>query len=196
MAREKLSDELKLAIKELPDKEKDKLLLRLIPQNHLLVQQLEFRLLEDAETTESRKDELEKQMIEIAKIYPERFYSPGYLMMHMRDMSGYITEHVSITKDKLGEVELNLVMLIAFFGSNKVELAHQDFNRIFKLNEYVVKRVLKLFKLIEKLDEDYYIEFEEPMQKLGQLIGQIDSTMRVAIQNGLDVNLLIRFNEI
>ena len=195
MAREKLSNDLKIAIKELSHKEKDKLLLRLIPQNELLVRQLEFNLLENGETTESRKIELREEVIERAKIYPDRFYSPGYLMMHMRDMSGYITQHVSVTKDKLGEVELNLIMLISFFGNNKTVLAHQGFNNVFKLNEYVVKRVLKLLKLIEKLDQDYYIEFQEDMQTIGQLIGEHDTTMRVAIQNGLDVNLLLHFNE-
>tara|TARA_B100000809_G_scaffold170920_1_gene168226 strand:- start:182 stop:769 length:588 start_codon:yes stop_codon:yes gene_type:complete len=195
MAREKLSDELKRAIKELPSSEKDKLLLRLIPQNSLLVRQLEFKLLEESATTDTRKEELKENIETAAKSYPDYYYSPGYLMMHMRDMSGYISNHVSVTKDKVGEIELNLIMLVEFIGNNKMKLLHEDFTRVYKLNEYVIKRILKIFKLLEKIDEDYHIDFQENMQKIGLLIGEQDAMMRVAIQNGLDVNLLLNFNE-
>ena len=195
MAREKLSDDLKRAIKELSVVEKDKLLLRLIPGNPLLVRQLEFRLLEDSETTDSRRIEISEGIELAAKSYPDQYYSPGYLMMHMRDLSGYITSHVSITKDKVGEIELNLLMLVRFVENNRGRLSQEDFKRVYKLNEYVVKRVLKLFKLLEKVDGDYYIEFEDNMRKIGQLIREQDNMMRVAIQNGLDVNHLLRFNE-
>ena len=39
------------------------------------------------------------------------FFSPGYLNMDIRFLSGYITEQIKVTKDKLGEVSLNLLML-------------------------------------------------------------------------------------
>jgi len=167
----------------------------LIPQNSLLVKQLEFKLLEESATTDTRKEEIKKSIETAAKSYPDYYYSPGYLMMHMRDMSGYISNHVTVTKDKLGEVELNLTMLVEFVGNNKMKLFHEDFTRVYKLNEYVIKRILKIFKLLEKINEDYHIDFQENMHKIGLLIGEQDAMMRVAIQNGLDVNLLLNFNE-
>ncbi len=46
MPRQKLPDELKAAISKMPDKEKDKLLFRLIAKEEALVNRLTFELLE------------------------------------------------------------------------------------------------------------------------------------------------------
>lgn len=191
--RLKLSDELKDAIKALPEKEKDKLLLRLIPKNELLVRQLEFKLLEDASTTYVRREELKEEVEGHVSSYPDHFYSPGYLLTHMREISGLITRHVNITKDKTGEIELNLFMLTEILERNEANLLnHNRYHRI-KFDEYVVKRILKLLKLTEKIHEDYRLEFADNMQKLGQLLINQPTTMEVAINNMLDVNDLLSF---
>ena len=190
---EKLSGELKQAVKELPDKEKDKLLLRLIPKNEMLVRQLEFRLLENSETTDLRREELKERIENHVSIYPDRFYSPGYLLVHMREISGLITRHVTITKDKHGEVELNLLMLTEMLERNHDSLLNAHWYEMIKLDEYIVRRTLKLLKLTEKIHEDYRIEFAGNMQRLGHLIGNQPTTMKAAINNMLDVNHLIFF---
>ena len=58
----KLTKELQKAILELPDKEKDKFLLRLITKNDLLVEQLQFQLMEDESSVQLRRDDV-KDMI-------------------------------------------------------------------------------------------------------------------------------------
>lgn len=189
--RLKLSNELKKAISQLPDKEKDKLLFRLLPKNEDLVRKLEFDLLEGGDTTELRREELKEQMEKVWQKYPYHYYSPGYLMMTLRDMSGFITRHVKTTKDKVGEVELNLYMLVQAFDRNEDELLQANPYKMRKFNEYVIKRAQKVLTLLDKLHEDYRLEFQEDLDKLGRLIGNQPNTMKVAIQLGFDVNELL-----
>ena len=188
--RLKLSDDLKKAISQLPDKEKDKLLFRLLPKNEPLVRQLEFNLLEAGDTTILRREELKEQMAYTWKFYPENYYSPGYLMMQLRDMSGLISRHVKTTKDKIGEVELNLYMILEAFSRNESQLLEATPRKMQKFNEYVVKRVLKILKLIEKLHEDYRLEFEDDLIRLAELIENQPNTMQVASQLELDIELM------
>ena len=97
MARTKLSDELKEAIASLTHKEKDKLLFRLIAKDYALVKKLEFELLEDGETKDERRQEL-YEMIE-AEFARYHYYSPGYLLLLLRSISGAIGRHLKTTKD-------------------------------------------------------------------------------------------------
>ena len=59
------------------------------------------------------------------------------------------------------------------------------------LNEYVVKRVLKLLKLTAKLHEDYILEFEESMMKMGELLSEIPSMSNFIREHDLDLHSLI-----
>jgi DNA repair exonuclease SbcCD ATPase subunit len=54
--------ELKKAVLDLPQKEKDKLLVRLISKDKMLIKQLHFQLLENAEDLEERIEKLRKQL--------------------------------------------------------------------------------------------------------------------------------------
>ena len=47
------------------------------------------------------------------------YYSPGYLLLELRSISGRITQHVKTTKDKYGEVALNCLLLNQAFKSAK-----------------------------------------------------------------------------
>jgi hypothetical protein len=46
--------------------------------------------------------------------------------------------------------------------------------------------------MINKLDEDFLIEFEEKLKKFGDLISENEHLMSYAVHNGLDVNWLLR----
>ena len=159
----KFSKEFKQAISHLPDKEKDKLLFRLLKKDPIMIKRLEYELIDDR-SLEDRRKEMEAFVIEQVDIMTNNFHSPGYLNMDIRFLSGYITEHVKVTKDKFGEASLNLLML------NKV---------LEKNNE-------------NKLHEDLFIEFEDDLKRLGQLMLQNDHLMKLAIHNGFDVNWLIK----
>lgn len=193
MSRLKLSDELKQAISLLPSKEKDKLLFRLLPKNEALVKQLEFDLLEGGDTAALRRDELKELMEKEWKHYPDYYYSPGYLMMTLRDMSGAISRHVKTTKDKVGEVELNIYMMLEAFRRNEHKLLDAHPRKMYKFNVYVIKRIQKVLTLLNKLHSDYRLEFQDDLIELGQLISRQPNTMNVAHELSFDVTDLLEF---
>ena len=47
---------------------------------------------------------------------------------------------------------------------------------------------------VRKLHEDLFLEFEDDLKRLGQLILQNDHLMKLAIYHGFDVNWLIQAN--
>lgn len=190
MARVKLTTELKKAIKELSHQEKDKLLLRLIPKDELLVAQLEFRLLEDGSTTEFRRDNLRNYVEQALQRSANNYYSPGYLLLDLRSISGSINRHIKITRDKYGEIELNLYMLnrtLELLGG-QLRFASPWHSRT--LHEYIGKRVVKLQGLLEKLPEDYHADFQDSFQQLGDYLRQQGNFGRVAKSLGLDLERL------
>ncbi len=190
MARTKLSDELKEAISLLSNKEKDKLLFRLIAKDSALVEKLTFELLEDAASKDDRREEI-YQMIDNG-FNKYRYYSPGYLLLVLRSLSGDINRHVKTTKDKYGEIQLNLLMLnksLGLFGE-KIRRAPSHKSRTF--NSYVVKRAIKLVGLLGKLHEDYLLDFQDDIQKLGQYMDEQPYMKLLADELGLDIEMLKR----
>ena len=179
--------EFKLAISDLPSKEKDKLLLRLLKKDLKLANRLYFELV-NTESVEARRESLEEHIRKEALLRTNRYYSPGILMMEMRDLSGEINEHVSITKDKYGEVSLNLLMLNEILKLNLSNINKANPHRSYTLGIYIIARVFKILMLIDSLHEDLRIEFETGLDTLRENIGGSDYLMRMAIQNGLDVN--------
>ena len=191
MARAKLSPELKSAISDLTEKEKDKLIFRLLPKDQKLVHKLEYQLLEYADTQEDRRSDVRALIMEAMERYPSYYYSPGYLLLTLRELSGKITYHKDITSDKVGEIELNYLMLTEGLERNISSLRRSGYFSMKSLNEYVVKRVLKLLKLTAKLHEDYILEFEESMIKMGELLSEIPSMSNYIREHDLDLHSLI-----
>jgi len=187
----KYSKEFKEAISNLPSKEKDKLILRLLRKDIPLANRLLFELV-NTDSVEQQRDKTEKMLLDlVSKNAKAGYYTIGYLNWDVRDLSGFINQHVNITKDKFGEAHLNLVMI------NEV----LTLNRNFILNSKppakrkkfciaVIARVFKILLIINKLDDDFLIEFEENLQVLGNLIADNKFLMEEAIRNGLDVNWL------
>ena len=147
-----LPDPLKKAIVQMAPSEKDKLLLRLVTKDSLLVDRLHFELIEDSNTLPERRDVIRER-----------------IMMDMRSLSGDITHHVKITKDKYGEIELNLLMLNAFFEHHAEQLRHYT-SRSDKCALYMAKKTQTVLKLLTKLDEDYFVDF---VDGVNQLLGYV-----------------------
>ena len=99
------SKEFKKAIQELPSNEKDKLIFRLLKRDLDLANRLHFELV-DTETVEEKRIAFETEILKKINYFSERFYSVGYLLQDTRFLSGEITNHVKITKDKFGEISL------------------------------------------------------------------------------------------
>lgn len=184
------SKELKKAIQELPSAEKDKLIFRLLRKDLDLANRLHFELV-DVETVEDKRIAFEAAMLKKIANYSERFYSVGYLLQDTRFLSGDITEHVKITKDKFGEISLNIKMLIQLLQLNNIRIQSQRDSKTYTLCIYVIARAFKILLLIKAIDEDYFLDFKEDLSTLGTLIGQNPALMRTAINNGLDVNWLL-----
>ncbi|MBD0254953.1 MAG: hypothetical protein ICV83_04470 [Cytophagales bacterium] len=158
----KLSPDLKEAILRMPTAEKDKLLLRLVAKDEKLCQKLEYELLEEGTSLEERRTDIRET---IDRLAVGHHYSPGWLMMDMRGVNGLITAHVKTTKDKMGEISLTLYLLNRVYDEQMPHLAKYS-SRSDTLAAYVAKRTQFIVQKLEKLHPDYYIEFEEDVNKL------------------------------
>jgi hypothetical protein len=185
----KFEKEFKEAIIHLPSKEKDKLLLRLLKKDLDLANRLHFELL-NTNTVEEERHSMEETIREKAKLMDERFYSPGYLNMDIRYLSGEVNEHVKKTKDKFGEASLNLLLLVEVLKHNNKNIMGATPGKARKLCVAIVARIFKVMLLIDKMNDDYLVEFEERLKELSDLFGQNHYLMQTAIHHGLDVNWL------
>lgn len=157
-----LDPDLKKAIVRMPIAEKDKLLLRLIAKDATLTEKLHFELVEEGKTTDERRDLIRQFIDRTATLHAD---TAGWLMMDMRTVSGYISRHLKVTKDKYGEVELMLYMLNTFYDHN-AHLLRSYNSRTDKAAEYIAKRTDQVLKKVAKLDSDYHIEFADDINKL------------------------------
>ncbi|MEL6674817.1 MAG: hypothetical protein AAFR61_21595 [Bacteroidota bacterium] len=187
MARQKLSPELKKAISELPEKEKDKLLFRFVAKESILFEQLTFELLEFGETRTERREEVAEEVPEILERIQAWRFSPKLLSWGMRKASGRITRHVRVTKDKYGEVSLNILMLRKSLELYGEECATFPDYRTRPAYEYMVKRVLKIGKLLEKLHEDTMLDFRDDLAYLGEEMIRWPDLVQTAEYLGLDI---------
>lgn len=156
----KIAKELKEAICQMPQKEKDKILLRLIAKDQMLIARLEHELFGDENETKSLAEEIKE---DIDRMTSFNHGTPGWLMMAMRSENGAITRHVKITKDKIGEIELTLYLLSQTFKKQEKFLKEYAY-RADKFGGYVCKRMdfalKKLIKLHPDLQFDYKNEVE------------------------------------
>lgn len=183
----KFDKEFKLALTHLPEKEKDKLIIRLLKKDLTLARRLYFELVE-TDTIEEKRENLAEAISKRIKLMTQHFYSPGYLMMDMREISGVITEHIKTTKDKYGEVSLNLLMLNEVLSQNLTNINNATNTKRYKFGIYVLSRTFKILILINSFHEDLKIEFEDELFTLSKVIGKSEFLMKLAIQNGLDLN--------
>ena len=184
------SKEFKKAIQELPNSEKDKLIFRLLKRDLDLANRLYFELV-DVETVEDKRTAFEIEMIKKINYFSDRYYSVGYLLQDTRFLSGDITNHVKITKDKFGEISLNLKMLNHLLTINNKRIETVTYSKAYTLCIYVIARAFKILLLIKAIDEDYFLDFKENLSTLGKLIYDNPFLMHTAIDNDLDVNWLI-----
>jgi len=170
----------------MPDREKDKLLFRLIAKDEALVNRLTFELLEGSGSREERRNELATSLEKDITYAIRSFYSPGFLLLDLRAMSGDINRHVKATKDKYGEIELNLLMLNHALQGMSGRLDSFPASKARTFSNYVVKRALKLQKLLSKMHEDIRLDFEEEMERLGQFIRNSTYLKSTAEREGLE----------
>lgn len=181
--------EFKKALQELPEKEKDKLILRLLRRDVDLAEKLFFELV-DTDSAEDKRRHMEIEVLKIIKRFSEKYHSLDFIASEMRSVSGKISHHVKITKDKIGEISLNLLMLNEVIEQNAFSLSHSRPQKSNKFYSYVICRSFKILLLISALHEDFLLDFKTDLERLGANISNNKMLLKTAIYNGLDLNWL------
>ena len=186
------NNEFKKALQELPSSEKDKLILRLLKKDLVLADQLLFQLV-DTDTVEQKREIVSYEIAIYVKKCAHRMTSLGIYLMEMRYMSGKINDHVSITKDRYGEITLNMQLLIESIKCIHLPILNEQPKQSYTVCIYIIARAFKILLLINAQHEDLHIEFREKLIELGALLSNNTILMGHAIKNGLDMDWLMNF---
>ncbi|MGE8554608.1 deoxyuridine 5'-triphosphate nucleotidohydrolase [Chryseobacterium jejuense] len=180
------SKEFKAALSAFSSTEKDKLIFRLLRKDKLLSKKLYFELI-DPETTDDKRNAMEENVEEKIILASKYIGNTKYFLTIIRKISAEVTEHIKITTDKFGEVSLNLLMVDKILDYNN-DLSRQRFDNVYKLYIYIINKLFKSLILIKKLDEDYWMEFDDLLRTIQQKISENHYLQKLCINNGLDLN--------
>jgi len=161
----KLSEhkDLKNAITDLPVKEKDRLLLRLIAKDKVLTEHLHYKLLEDETDLESRKEHIkivvEDQVTDLKQLNAKE------ALVKVRKMITTVNHFYKVTKDPIGEVELKIFILNRVpFDYKRSTLGYRDYMILF--STFYLKTVAVTINKYKKLHEDLQYDLSEDLNNL------------------------------
>ncbi|RZL20303.1 MAG: hypothetical protein EOO96_25235, partial [Pedobacter sp.] len=142
---------LKSAITDLPVKEKDRLLLRLIAKDKVLTEHLHYKLLESEIDLEDRK---EKIKADVSEQIPElKKLNAKEALVKVRKMITSVNHFYKVTKDPIGEVELKIFILNNVpFDYRRSILGYRDYMILF--SSFYIKTVAVTINKYRKLHED------------------------------------------
>jgi hypothetical protein len=152
-----LPPDLRRALFDLPQKEKDQLLARLVAQDAVLTEQLAHRLLEGPDGVENRRTALRQQVDDPVRGYHQ---TPNDLLVILRQLQARLTYHTRITDDAFGEVELSLRLLANVFQHQR-EIVARLHGPTQPLLQHLVRRTQEALKQASKLHADYHLELAE-----------------------------------
>jgi len=182
------SKEFKQALSEFSPIEKDRLIFRLLKKDKLLSKKLYFELI-DPETTDDKRNAMEEIISERVTEISRYVANQKYFLVLIRKLSAEITEHVKITTDKFGDVYLNLFLVNKILEHNE-KLGRQRFDAVYKLYIYLINKIIKALIQIKKLDEDYWMEFDELLSDIDFQIHETLYLEKLCINNSFDFNWL------
>jgi hypothetical protein len=145
---------LRRALFDLPQKEKDQLLARLVAQDAVLTEQLAYRLLEGPDALEGRRTALRQQVDDPVRGYHQ---TPNDLLVILRQLQARLAYHARITEDAFGEVELSLRLLANVF-EHQPGLVNRLHGPTQPLLQHLVRRAQEALKQADKLHPDYHLE--------------------------------------
>jgi hypothetical protein len=181
--------DLKMEIRSLPEKEKDKLLLRLIAKDKVLTEHLHFKLIENEDDLAARYAALRKKIDEdIAELQSHRKINSKETLSTVRSLVGAINHHYKVTRNENSDVELRLHLL------NLVPLSFNEgiFSPAYKFNEklsiYFVKTAMAALVKFRRMHEDLQYDMND---SLNSVLTKIYSnrTSAVALELGLPKEL-------
>jgi hypothetical protein len=149
-----LSPELRRALLQLPQKEKDQLLVRLVVHNPVLTEQLAYRLLEGPDALETRRAVLRAQVDDPVRGFHQ---TPNDLLVILRQLQARLAYHAKITEDVFGETELSW-RLLANVLRHQPEITARLHGPTQPLLQHLAKRTHEALKQTAKLHEDYHLE--------------------------------------
>ena len=164
--------ELKKAVLDLPQQEKDKLLIRLVGKDQMLIKQLHFQLLEDEADLEERIDAVRQQLEHLFERITDyiantnAYHDAHQLMGELKYGSGIINEHFTVTKDKMSEVQLRLLLVSQSFTHFDKLFEPHPYGRNDKLLNYQTGRINYILRKYEKLHEDLQFEFRDELNEV------------------------------
>ena len=138
------------AIRRLPPTEKDKLIFRLLKKDLYLASRLRYELV-SGDSKEDMRKQAEKDIEINLNIFKKhvKYSTPGILLMEMRNTSGIINDHVHITKDKYGEVYLQIFLLKEY-----LKIFNENFQK--ELIRAISMIEFQLFLLFNRFFPDFY----------------------------------------
>lgn len=158
---------LKLEIRSLPEKEKDKLLLRLIARDKVLTEHLHFKLLENEQDLIERHSRLRLTIEKgVGELLNNNRLSSKETLARMRGLIGNINHHFKVTKDIGSDIELriNLLKLIPVAFDGGVFSPQHKFNE--KLYVYFAKSLQAVVNKYKKLHEDLQYDFRGLLEEV------------------------------
>ncbi len=159
-----IEKDLEEAILALPTKDKNKILIRLIDKDRILVEQLHFKLLEHPDIDLKLRQDAVADNIDKLKGY--QAIKSKELLTLQRSYFAQISHHKRITSDKLGDVRLGFKLILKFVTYYPLVFSKPDLKFNHKLNEYNIKKMLLLLKNLKGIHEDYQIEFVDDINSI------------------------------
>ena len=145
------------ALLDLPQKEKDQLLTRLVAQDAVLTEQLAFRLLEGPDALDVRRAALRLQVDDPVRGYHQ---TPNDLLVILRQLQARLAYHARITEDAFGEVALSLRLLANVFA-HQPALVSRLYGPTQPLLQHLVRRTQETLRQAGKLHADYHLELAD-----------------------------------
>ena len=152
-----LPPDLRRALFQLPEREKDQLLARLVAQDEVLTEQLAYRLLEGPDALETRRAALRTLVDDPVRGYHQ---TPNDLLVILRQLQARLAYHAKITEDAFGEAELSWRLLSNVF-QHQAEVTARLHGPTQPLLQHLTKRAHEALKLTARLHEDYHLELTE-----------------------------------
>lgn len=149
-----LPPDLRRALLQLPQKEKDQLLARLVAQDAVLTEQLAYRLLEGPDALETRRAALRTLVDDPVRGFHQ---TPNDLLVILRQVQARLSYHAKITGDAFGEAELSWRLLANVFRHQAAVVARLH-GPTQPLLQHLARRAHEALKLTHRLHEDYHLE--------------------------------------
>ncbi|MBL1409641.1 hypothetical protein [Sphingobacterium faecale] len=174
--------ELRSAVLCLSQKEKDKLLIRLINKDKMLLKQLHYQLLENEYDLENRieylKEKLKGLFHDTARQVSNSASFSNYKSLNniLRQASGLINEHEKVTKDKFSTAECRLFILVYPYQQYPVLYQKSHLQAATKLHKYIITRIKTTYNNIMALHEDLQFDLQENTSILEEIKESLDNT--------------------